>query len=175
MVDINGDGTRSKASGNEKATMEIHQHSNLTGGKYKMDCTLGQSPYLGKGKGLAKFDKANEGRNLGSNVGERDRDQIHQDLGKMRGRKQNQKSEPTKIDGRRIDQIRDKVGFKHGLNVQRLGLSGGLTLWWRRCQSRLLASPNFMLMQWLRMGMNTELLSFMEACVHKIAYYLGTC
>lgn len=36
----------------------------------------------------------------------------------------------TKIDKQRLDHIRCSLGFKHGVIVDRIGIAGGIVLWW---------------------------------------------
>ncbi|CAM8923620.1 unnamed protein product [Rhodiola kirilowii] len=35
-----------------------------------------------------------------------------------------------KIDGRKLEPIRKRLGLKHGIIVERRGLAGGIALWW---------------------------------------------
>ncbi|CAM8905878.1 unnamed protein product [Rhodiola kirilowii] len=37
----------------------------------------------------------------------------------------------TKIDASRLEAVRKRLGFKHGFQVPRIGLAGGLALWWK--------------------------------------------
>lgn len=47
----------------------------------------------------------------------------------------------TKIDKRRLENLRCKLGFKHGFVVERKGLAGGFVLWWK--EDIEIQMPNF--------------------------------